>query len=324
MMLMTKYHAVFSGETGFFNELDGIYKIEGYTLRPCLRTTETQHRACANFVLEFDFYGLDEKSIVASPEREKRHWTNMEKSTPIAKEFVAWLVLATGNWARLSSDSYGPAARFGPSIHMPVKDFDKNVMETMFHVDKNAKKGEFFEVQRPSFSLDGFPRGFRTLKLPSDFPRLTKKMFSLRKKEREKFLNACFSHQFALENWTTYPTVSVLSLVSAVESMMTDEYTSGFCKDANRQCRLKKDVMKKFRVFFERNLQFPLPRELESFLNSVYSKRSTYVHKALLGEGEVRGIQFGVPYEKVLQLRTEHRKLKTLVNAALMEWLERI
>jgi len=324
MMLMKKYHAVFSGETGFFNELDGIYEIEGYILTPCLRTKKDQHRACAKFALAFDFYGLDEKGVAASSERERRHWINMAKSIPIAKEFVAWLVLATGKWARLSSGSYGPASTFGPSIHEPIKDFDKSVMETIFHVDKNAKKGEFFEVKRPSFSLDGSPIEFRTLQLPSDFPRLTKKMFSLRKKEREEFLNACFSYQFALENWGSYPTVSILSLVSAVESMMTDEYTSSFCKDANRQCRLKKDVMKKFRAFFERNLQFPLPRELKSFLNSVYSKRSTYVHKALLGKGGVRGIQFGVHYEKVFQLRTEQRKLITLVNAALMGWLERI
>mgnify|MGYP001085549460 CR=1 FL=1 len=197
-------------------------------------------------------------------------------------------------------------------------------METTFHVDKKAKRGEFFEVQRPSFSLGDLAKEFGTRKLPSDFPHLTKKAFSLRKKEREKFLNACFSYQFALENWTSYPTVCVLSLVSAVESMMTDEYTSGFCADTNKSCPLKRDVMKKFMTFFQRNLQYPLPRQLDDFLKRVYSRRSVYVHKALLGEGEVRGIQFGLISENVRRLNAEQRHLEKLVNSALMEWLTRI
>ena len=82
--------------------------------------------------------------------------------------------------------------------------------------------------------------------------------------------------------------------------------------------------MKKFRVFFERNLQYPLPKELRNFLNRVYSKRSTYVHIALLGEGEARGIQFGYKSEEVRRLNDEQRYLEKLVNAALMEWIQRI
>ena len=321
---MPKYHAVFSVDTSFFDRLDGTYRVEDYILKPCLLTIENQQRGCSNFVLEFDFYGLDEKGIINSSERTRRHFVNMNKGAQIAKEFVAWLVLATREWARLSSQSFGYSMKFGPCRHDLVKDFDESILETTFHVDKKAKKGEFFEVQRPSFSLDILVKEFGTLKLPSDFPRFTKKIFSLKKKEREKFLNACFSYQFALENWAPYPTVSILSLVSAVESMMVYEYTSGFCEDANKKCRLKKDVMKKFRVFFERNLQYPLPRELQDFLNSVYSRRSTYVHKALLGEDEARGIQFGLMSEKVGQLDAEKRYLERLVNAALMEWLKRI
>lgn len=248
----------------------------------------------------------------------------MNKGAQIAKEFVAWLVLATREWARLSSQSLGYRMRFGPCRHDPVEDFDESILETTFHVDKNAKNGDFFEVDRPSFSFDFIAKEFGTLKLPSDFPRLTKKIFSLRKKEREKFLNACFSYQFALENWCPFPTVSVLSLVSAIESMMADEYTSGFCEDANKKCSMKKDVMKKFRTFFERNLQYPLPKELQDFLNSVYSERSFYVHEALLGEAEARGIQFGLISEKVRQIDAEKRDLEKLVNAALMQWLKRI
>ena len=287
---MIKYHAVFSVDTSFTNRLDGIYTIEDYILKPCLLTTENQQIGCSNFVLEFDFNGLDEKGGISSSETARRHFVNMNKGAQIAKEFVAWLVLATREWARLSSQSLGYRMRFGPSRHDPVEDFDESILETTFHVDKNAKNCDFFEVDRPSFSFDFIAKEFGTLKLPSDFPRLTKKIFSLRKKEREKFLNACFSYQFALENWCPFPTVSVLSLVSAIESMMADEYTSGFCEDANKKCSMKKDVMKKFRTFFERNLQYPLPKELQDFLNSVYSERSFYVHEALLGEAEARGI----------------------------------
>jgi len=321
---MQKFHAVFSVDTMFFSRLAGIYRVEDYTLRPCHLTKKNQLIGCSNFVLEFEFGGLDEKGIVDSSEKARRGFVNDNKSAQIAKEFVAWLVLATRRWARLSSQSSGPSMKFGPFGHYPVEDFGENILETTFHVDKKAKKGEFLEVQRPSFSLDGFGGLGMIFKLSSDFPHLTRKVYSLRRKEREKFLNACFSYQFALENWTPYPTVSILSLVSAIESMMTDEYTSGFCEDAKRQCLLKRDVMKKFRLFFERNLQYPLPREYEMFLNSVYHKRSAYVHKALLGEGEARGIQFGFLPEKVLKIRTELHKLENLVNAALMDWLKRI
>jgi hypothetical protein len=133
-----------------------------------------------------------------------------------------------------------------PRSFARANDYDKNLLETTFHIEKNAKKGEFFDVRRPTFSLGDLSKEIGTRKLPSDFSRLKKKMFSLREKEKEKFLNACFSYQFALENWASYPTVCILSLVSAVESIMSDEYTSGFCVDSNRPCPLKKDVMKKF------------------------------------------------------------------------------
>jgi len=106
--------------------------------------------------------------------------------------------------------------------------------------------------------------------------------------------------------------------------MMVDQYVSRFCKDANKLCSRKKDVMKKFRAFFEQNLQYPLPKELERFLKGVYSKRSDFVHKGLLGTGEAGGIQFGFKSEKVDKLDSEKRYFEKLVNAALLEWLARL
>ena len=214
--------------------------------------------------------------------------------------------------------------RFGPTVISPVNDFDKNVLDTVFHVNKKSKNGTFVEVPRPNFS--SIVRGSETFKLPSDFSDLTKKLFSLENEAREKFLNACFSYQFALEMLNPYPTISILALVSAVESMMVDEFTSGFCNDAKKRCPLKSDVMKKFRTFFERNLVYPLPKELKRFLNDVYSKRrSTYVHRALLGEGSLRGPHFGISlFEDEMKLDSEKRALEQLVNAALIEWLQKI
>lgn len=320
---MIEYHAVFSIDTEFFRRLDGKYEVEGFVLRPCLITPRNQHTGSANFALEFNFYGLDERTIPDSSEQIRRSFVNMWKAGQTAKDFIAWFVLATQEWARLSSQSFGHSMRFGPNHHALTEDFDEIILERVFHVDPKAKDGEFFNVERPTLSF-GISKDFKSLKLPSDFPYLTKKMLSLKQEKQERFLNACFSYQFALENWISYPTVSILSLVSAVESMMADEYTSAFCKDANKSCPLKKDVVKRFRSFFERNLQYPLPKELRNFLNNVYSKRSTYVHKALLGEGEARGIQFGYTFGEIRRLRDEQGHFEKLVNAALMEWIQRI
>lgn len=328
---MQKFHAVFSVDTHLFNRLNGIYKIEGYTLKPCRLTEKNQWIGCSNFTLEFEFEGLDVNGMDWGPESTRRRMINGDQATQIAKEFIAWLVLATRLWARLSSQSHGGRLKFGPFTITPVESFAEYVLETTYHVDEKAENGQFLEIHRPSFSFEFPPRTHSeessTLKLPSDFPHLTKKMFSLRKKEREKFLNACFAYQFALENWAVFPTISILSLVSAVESMMVDEYTSEFCEDAERQCPLKKDVMKKFRTFFGRNLQYPLPRAYRIFLNRVYGKRSTYVHEALLGEGEIRGMQFRALSARpraVMGLIGEQKKLESLVNASLMEWLKGI
>jgi hypothetical protein len=323
-VFVPKCHGVFLVDTDFFKKMGGIYTIEDCTVTPCLRTIEKQHKPCSNFALEFDFPGLDEKGSSKPSEQARRGFANMNRGAQRAKDFVAWLVVATNQWMRLSSESFGHAGSAGPMICKLTQDFDKTLLDSVYHVDRNAKKGEFVEVKRPSFSFDNQRQGSKTLELPSDFPCLTKKLFSLMKDKREKFLNACFSYQFGLENWQHYPTISILSFVSAVESMMADEYSSGFCRDANRSCNLKKDVLKKFRLFFEQNLEKPLPKQLEGFLKRVYSKRSVFVHKSLLEIGEARGINLGFSYKNTKQLRAEQRYLESLVNAALMEWLKRI
>ncbi|MDI6904610.1 MAG: hypothetical protein QMD13_03855 [Candidatus Bathyarchaeia archaeon] len=145
---MPEYHAVFSVDASFFNRLNGTYKVEGYILKPCLLTTKNQQTGCSNFVLEFNFYGLDEKGIVNSSERVRRSFVNMNKAAQIAKAFVAWLVLSTREWARLSSQSHGNMMKFGPCTHHPVEEFDESILETTFDADKMAKKRRVFRSSK--------------------------------------------------------------------------------------------------------------------------------------------------------------------------------
>lgn len=275
-------------DTNFFGRLDGVYHIGEYTLIPCVIRPTNQQRGCSNFVLQFHFNGLDEKDIQDESEKTRNFFTNLETGTQIARTFISWLVTCTRSWARLSCESNGVSMRQGPSHHALLEDYNERKLDTIFHIDRSAKAGEFISVERPN--LGDIRNVSATLKLPSDFSALTQKLFSLSEREKNKFLNACFAYQFALENWIAHPTVSIVALVSSVESMMADEYSSGFCDVAQKKCSLKKDITKKFRKFFENNLQYPLPKELRSFLNNVYSKRSGYVHKSLLGEQEIRGI----------------------------------
>jgi hypothetical protein len=319
---MPKYRGTFSVDTNFFGRLDGTYHIDEYALIPCLITPTNQERGCSNFILQFDFDGLDEKGIQDSSEQTRNFFENLGTGTQIAKTFISWFVTCTRACARLSSDSYGSMMRQGPSDHVLLEDYDEQKLDTIFHVDNNAKMGEFVHVERPNF---GDIRNVSpTLKLPSDFSTLTRKLFSLRAGEKNKFLNACFAYQFALENWGAYPTVSIVALVSSVESIMADEYSSGFCDAVQQACPLKWDVMKKFRKFFENNLQYPLPKELEGFLNEAYSDRSAYVHKSLLGEQEIRGIFQFHHNEKGSKVKNEQESLERLVNAGLIAWLKRI
>ena len=151
-MSMIEYHAVFSVDTGFFSRLDGKYEVDSFVLRPCVITPKNQHTGSANFALELNFYGLDEGAIKSS-EQVRRSFVNMNKVAQTAKEFIAWFVLATREWAKLSSQSSGHSMRFGPSTHHLIEDFDESILETTFHVDRKAKDGEFFNVKDHRFLL---------------------------------------------------------------------------------------------------------------------------------------------------------------------------
>ena len=193
---------------------------------------KNQYSGCSNFIIQFDFDGLKEK---VNDNDGLVRWHNEKKAIDEAKVFIAWVVCASRRWARLTSRTTGSSLKFGPTVITPANGFDESVLDRVFHINKKSRKGTFVKIPRPNFDLN--IKGTEKFKLPSDFPNLTAKLFSLECEAREKFLNACFSYQFALEMSLQYPTISLLALVSAVESMMVDEITSQYCEIA------KKDVL---------------------------------------------------------------------------------
>jgi len=293
-----KYRSVFSVDSPFFRRLDGVYRIGKYTLMPCKITRKNQQLGCSNFALMFDVEALTRGVAEAISLRE-------------AKEFVAFLSCLTRTWMKLSHTYHGDGLKFGPSYCEAVERFTERNLETVFHVDSDADKGKFRATGRPD--LKGTRDLQESLKLPMDTEDLTCKMVSLPHKEKEKFLNAVLSYQFAREVMQ-YPTVSMTSLVSAVESMMVGEVGS---------------ILKKFRMFFERNLESPLPGEIRGFLKRIYSRRSAFVHRALLGEGRTKGLVVGFPIgededsKEYRDLRNELGRLEELVSITLVEWLRR-
>lgn len=313
-----KYMAVFRIESVEPHRIGDNYDVEEYALRPCMQQTipEGYRGICSNFLLLFPFEGTCDQEG-------RNRFRNKEIASLKAKAFVAWFVLITRTWARLTGRSFGTAVTANGRVLSiyKIEDFNEDVLEG-WGIDRNVKSGEYEVIQRPELTERTWRVG-EPFKLPSDFPELTRKLFSLKKDLREKFLNACFSYQFAFENWVAYPTVSILALVSSVESMMEGEPTSQFCEDANRLCNQKRDIIKKFRKFFEQTLVNPLPSDLKKLLDEIYNRRSKYVHKALLDGYGIRGI-YSWDFDRRLKANAELRSFERLVNAALIQWLIKI
>lgn len=301
---------------GAYTGLDGYYLVEEYKIIPCRKTALSAEKPWQTLVLMFPFNGFSKKQEEGTSAGDI-HFKNSAIMARKAKKFVAWLVVATGVSTRLFYSGFG-GITFGRSSCVPSQDFQEEKALATFQPDLDAKPGKYEEFPRPDLSERGVRSG-TTLKLPSDMPPLTRKLFSLPKKNQKQYYNACSSFQFGLENWGIYPTITLVALVSAVESMMADEFNSQFCEGAKKNCNLKRDVTKKFRVFFERTLVKPLPKDLRSFLNKAFSRRSSFVHRALLGEIGLCG-----PYEHYLttsKLYSELRILSRLVRAGLIQWL---
>lgn len=301
-----------------YDNLDGRYQIEEYEILPCKRNGLENGIPWYDLLLIFPFDGIPENEKEGS-EAATIFFKNRATMTRKAKKFVAWLVVVAGIPTRLSYESFGGITYVSvPIKHVPSRDFQEAETLATYKLDPNAKLGEYEELPRPDLSEKGVRAG-TAFKFPSDMPRLTRKLFSLPSKWRKRYLDACSSFQFGLEIWGVYPTIALVAIVSAVESIMADEFNSMFCEDAKKICSLKRDITKKFRVFFERTLMKPLPDNLQTFLGKAYSERSSFVHRALLGEVGLCG-----PYEhytKTSKLYSELRLLSRLVRAGLIQWL---
>jgi hypothetical protein len=240
-----------------------------------------------------------------------------------AKFFIAWLSTITRKYLDLSHREMGIASSVGPLMASKTSEkIADNQLEGIFHIKLGSENGAFYDVNRPDFSPPLMDE-FHKLKMPSDINGYTDKLYNLPRRERDKFFDACFSYQFAQQNFRRTPSVSLVALVNCVEIMMRDEITSGYCKDAGKRCPAKKDVVAKFRKFFERNLVNPLPPERRKFLNSIYRSRSNFVHKALLGEGPLRGPKY-MSFGKEDVIAEQLNELEILVNAGLISWLDNI
>ena len=318
---MVRYRAAYRVDTALFEPLDGKYEFEiqgfEHKLIPCEITAENSRLGTSNFVLDFEF---DHDQI---PKDERYHLKLFHHSQTPAVEFIAWLSCLSRQWLMLSHQKMGfSGGGAGPTYTESLDSFDESNMESIFNVKKKSRKGQLKKVERPNLSFIA-PRDIENYKLPNDFLDLTNKLFSLDDEMRNKFLNACLCYQHALDNLFFAPTLSLVLLVSCVESMVWNEVTSQYCKDARRKCAIKKDVMKKFRLFFETQLQFPLPPDKKEFLDSIYGDRSNYVHRYLMGDEKLRLLMPSIPTDK-LELKNSLYQLESLVNASLIRWLERL
>ncbi len=295
---------------GAYDGLDGYYQIQEYKIIPCKKVIISEEKPFQTVLLVFPFNG-------AKTDDAQAFFRNAAIMAKKAKEFVAWLVVMTGIPMRLFHVGFGQTS-FGKFTFVPAKDHLEEKELTKFQADLSARAGRYKKVSRPDLSEKGVPPGTK-VKLPLDMPRLTQKLFSLPQRIQKQYINACLSFQFGLENWNAYPTVTLIAFVSAVESIMAEEFTSGYCEDAKKRCPLKRDVIKRFRAFFERTLIKPLPNDLRKFLNDIYSKRSKFTHKALLGEIGLCGVY--ADYSKIQKLYSELRFLDRLVRAGLIQWL---
>lgn len=314
-----QYKAFFRVDTEHSSPLSGRYNIGGYLLMPCLNSQRNSELGCSSFILGFNFEGVSEVS--GTREDGSRFFENISIASLKAKTILAWMVTATRQYARLSNISFRGHMTAGPFYHILSKDFTEESLNAL-DPDSNAKQGEFTFVKRPALEMSGAI--IKPLKLPSDFPSLTEKLLSMTSKKRQQFQDACFAYQFALENWSAYPTVSIVALVSTVESMMVDVPLDDFCKDADKRCELKKNIVMRFRLFFEQNLP-NLPDSHRKFLDDVYTRRSLFLHRTLLGETQgIAGAYGQVTYndlEENVNGAKELQMLESLVNAGLIEWL---
>jgi len=322
-----KFRTIRSIDTCLDHPLAGCYSIvvdkQKFLLKPCEITEKNQATYIANFVLEFD---VDVNLEKIDPELQR--WGKFKPDLPLqmkaeqiaggtARDFTAWLSCATRAWVALSHHGAGEmTASLGPCKTVPLDSIRNNFGDS-FHL-KVLKTGEFEEVKRPD--LRRFPLERVNLKLPADFVSLTDKLFSLPERYKEKFLEACASYMFALQNIILFPSVSAVSFCTSIESML--ETTPQYCEYKEDKCVYKRNIKKKFTKFFEDYVPDP-PNWMERFVGKIYNEfRSKPVHRGILWK--IRGPSLGSPFSKTTKMgdfTLVLAHLEMLVNIALINWL---
>jgi hypothetical protein len=310
--------AYISCEAPFFNQLEGVYEIGSYTLIPCTNRLENQYGGFSNFILKFPY------TWVTDENKGLEEFKNQPIAIEEAKIFVAWFSTITRSYIDLSHQDRGNGLRFGPiSFDQPSNEITQDHLESIFHIKPDLIKGTY---HAESNELVPFPSRYRWLKIHPDTLRLTEKIYSLPSKVKDKFIDACYSYQFSLQVKRRLPSVSIVALVNCVEIIMRDEIISEYCEDAKKICPSKQGAMKKFRHFFEGLISEQLPDNFKKYLNEIYKKRSNYVHRALLGEGLLRGPQyltFG-RFEQDEAVLQQRKDFDDLVHFGLISWLNNI
>lgn len=319
-----KFRTIHSVDTSLFHPLNGSYllktKNHEFLIKPCKISKINQVSGIANFVLEFDL-NVDPKLL----EPEFRKWERFGSDLPlqmkaghasisIARDFVAWLSCATRSWIALSHHGAGETmGAIGPTKTVPT-DHIKEDFEDLGSIKiLHRSMGKFEEAKRPDFRL--FPLEHTSLKLPTDFLPLTRKLFSMIRDDRERFLEACASYLLALQNMVLYPTVSLISFCVSVESLLGTSEPQ-HCEYKGGRCEFKRTVGKKFKQFFRDHVP-NAPDGVNEFIGRIYRKRSNIVHGGLLWK--LRGPSLSIPEGR----SRENNYLEMLVNIALLDWLQR-
>ena len=157
---------------------------------------------------------------------------NHESAIEEAKLFIAWLSVVTRSPLDLSHHGFGGVQTFGPSSHEPLDNVDRDTMIKVQHIKNDAIEGTYETVKRPTY--ESSIRSTKSLRIPHDFPELSRKLYSLSDPYQEMFFDSCLSYQFALLNSYKVPSVSLVALVNVVESLMRYEDSSARARIVKR------------------------------------------------------------------------------------------
>jgi hypothetical protein len=171
--------------------LDGYYFVDEYKIIPCKEEkAQSLQKPWKTLILTFPFEGIEETKDDPS-----NRFKNNSFAATKAKKFAAWFALVTNTPTRLFYSGFGRGTFFWCWHHL-ASDYQEAESLKPFDPDLSAPRGNYEAVPRPDF-----PRSKSLadpIRLPADMELLTKKLFSLPVKERNRYHSACLSYQYGL------------------------------------------------------------------------------------------------------------------------------